>query len=68
MPGTAAFSTGGEVEHEVRSTFQVLKGFLCEASQVIMIGGTLFFVIEAMSNKPSNNDLARFFLELLCAS
>jgi hypothetical protein len=31
MPGTA-FSTGGEVEHEVRSTFQLLKGSLCGAS------------------------------------
>jgi hypothetical protein len=29
---TTAFATGGEVEHEVRSTFQLLKGFLCEAS------------------------------------
>ena len=27
-----AFATGSEVEHEVRSTFQLLKGLLCEAS------------------------------------
>jgi hypothetical protein len=26
------FATGGEIEHEVRSTFQPLKGLLCEAS------------------------------------
>jgi len=28
---------------------------------VIMIGGILFFVIEAKSNKPTNNDLAQLF-------
>jgi hypothetical protein len=26
-----AFATGGEVEHEVRSTSQLFEGFLCEA-------------------------------------
>ena len=25
------YATGGEVEHEVRSTFQLFDGFLCEA-------------------------------------
>lgn len=33
-----------------------------------MAGGILFFVIESMSNKPSNSNLAQLFLELLCAS
>jgi hypothetical protein len=44
MPGTA-FSTGGEVEHKVRSTFQLLSVFytMLLSLQVIMIGGILFF-------------------------
>jgi len=25
------FATGGEVEHEVRSTFQLFEGYLCKA-------------------------------------
>lgn len=33
-----------------------------------MIGGILFLVIEAKLDKPSNNNLAQLFLELLCAS
>jgi hypothetical protein len=33
-----------------------------------MIGGILFFIIEAKLDKPSNNNLARVFLEFLCAS
>jgi hypothetical protein len=33
-----------------------------------MVGGILFFVIEAKSDKPSNSNLAQLFLELLCAS
>ncbi|KAI0275567.1 hypothetical protein BGY98DRAFT_920455 [Russula aff. rugulosa BPL654] len=33
--------------------------------KVIMIGGMLFFVIEAESNKPSSNNLAQLFLGLL---
>ena len=28
-----AFATGGEVEHEVRSTFQLFEDYLCEASE-----------------------------------
>jgi hypothetical protein len=66
MPGTA-FSTGGDVEHQVRSTFQLLKVFYAELLQVIMIGGILFFVIESKLNKPSSNNLAQLFLEFLCA-
>ena len=31
MPANA-FATGGEVEHEVRSTFQLFEGYLREAS------------------------------------
>ena len=31
MPANA-FATGGEVEHEVRSTFRLFEGFLSEAS------------------------------------
>jgi hypothetical protein len=31
MPANA-FATGGEVEHEVRFTFQLFEGYLCEAS------------------------------------
>jgi hypothetical protein len=31
MPGNA-FATGGEVEHQVRSTLQPFEVFLCEAS------------------------------------
>ncbi|KAI0286179.1 hypothetical protein BC826DRAFT_918404 [Russula brevipes] len=50
MP-SSAFSTGGEVEHEV-----------------VMIGGILFLVIEARLDKPSSNNLAQLFLELLSAA
>ena len=33
-----------------------------------MIGGILFFIIEAKLDKPSSNNLAQLFLEFLCAS
>jgi len=31
MPANA-FATGGEVEHEVKSMFLLIEGYLCEAS------------------------------------
>ena len=42
MPANA-FATGGEVEHKVRSTFQLIEGYSCEASAGhIGRRGTLF--------------------------
>jgi hypothetical protein len=67
MPGSA-FSTGGKVEHKVSSRSTHSKIIFAKLLQVVMIGGILFFVIEAKLDRPSANNLAQLFLELLCAS
>lgn len=67
MPGSA-FSTGGKVEHEVSPCSTHLKIIYAKLLQVVMIGGILFFIIEAKLDKPSSNNLAQLFLDLLCAS
>ena len=69
MPASA-LATGGEVEHEVRSMARsnYPKVIYTKLLQVIMIGGILVFVIEVKLGKPSSNNLAQLFLELLCAS
>jgi hypothetical protein len=62
-------SAGGRVEYKVRSTHSnYLKVIYARLLQVGMIGGALFFVIEAGLEKPYYNNFARLFLEFLCVS
>jgi hypothetical protein len=67
MPASA-FSTGGEVEHEVSPRSKHSKIIYAKLLQIVMIGGILFFIIEAKLGPPSNNNLAQLLLKLLCAS
>jgi hypothetical protein len=61
-----AYSSGGEVEHEVS-----LSPHTCRLSnkyliQLFMIGGILFFVIQKKHGSEGRDNVARLFLELLC--
>jgi hypothetical protein len=67
MPASE-FSTGGDVEHEVSPRSKHSKIIYAKLLQIVMIGGILFFVIEAKLGMPTSNNLAQLFLELLCAS
>ncbi|KAI0298866.1 hypothetical protein BC826DRAFT_967215 [Russula brevipes] len=63
--GAMSGSDGGRV---VRSHSKYLKVIYARLLQVGMIGGTLFFVIEAKFDEPYCNNFARLFLEFLATA
>ena len=63
---STAYSSGGEVEHEVSVLLNICRlsgGYLV---QLFMIGGVLFFVVEMKLGYEGQDNVAQLFLELLC--
>ena len=64
MPSTA-YSSGGEVEHEVGVLLNICRLSDGDLIQLLMIGGILFFIVELkLGYEPDY--VAQLFLELLC--
>ena len=60
---STAYSSGGEVEHEVGVLLNICRLSDGDLIQLFMIGGIIFFVIELKSGQ---DNVAQLFLELLC--
>jgi hypothetical protein len=60
------YSTGGEVKHKVSMSF-LCASPVTYISQMFMVGGVLFFVIEFKPDRPTKHNLVQLLLELLCA-
>ena len=60
---STAYSSGGEVEHEVGVLLNICRLSDGDLIQLFMIGGIIFFVIELKSGQ---DNVAQLFLGLLC--
>jgi hypothetical protein len=65
LPSTA-YSSGGEVEHEVGVLLNICRLSDGDLIQLFMIGGIIFFVIELKFRYEGKVNIAQLFLELLC--
>ena len=63
---STAYSSGGEVEHEVGVLLNICRLSDGALVQLFMIGGILFFVIEMKLGYERQDNVAHLFLELLC--
>lgn len=63
---STAYSSGGEVEHEVGVLFNICRLSDGDLIQLFMIEGIIFFVIELKSSYQGQDNVAQLFLELLC--
>jgi hypothetical protein len=61
-----AYSSGGEVEHEVSVLLNISRLSAGYSVQLFMIGGIIFLVIEMKLGYEGQDNVAQLFLELLC--
>ena len=61
-----AYSSGGEVEQEVSVLLDICRLSDGDLTQMLMIGGTLFFVLEMKLGYQGQVNVAQLFPELLC--
>jgi len=64
------YATGGEVEHEVRTSAprSINHPHQCITVQIFMIGGSLFFIAEFKLDMCLEDNVAQLFVEILGAS
>ena len=63
---STAYSSRGEVEHEVGVLLHICRLSDGDLIQLFMIGGIILFVVELKLGYEGHDSVAQLFLELLC--